>query len=101
VNAVDPGVVNTGMITMHKWYDPLADIFFRPFIKSPEQGAMTAILLATSDQYVNVSGGFFRNKRQVGLPEAALDAEACQKLWLRTEQLVAGLIGSKLKKGEN
>ena len=55
VNAVDPGVVNTGMITMHKWYDPLADIFFRPFIKSPERGAMTAILLATSDRYVNVS----------------------------------------------
>lgn len=38
VNAVDPGVVNTGMITMHRWYDPLADIFFRPFIKSPERG---------------------------------------------------------------
>ncbi len=101
VNAVDPGVVNTGMITMHKWYDPLADVFFRPFIKSPERGAMTAILLATSDRYVNVSGGFFRNKRQVGVPKAVLDAEACQKLWLQTEQLVAGLIGSKLKKGEN
>ena len=98
VNAVDPGVVNTGM---HKWYDPLADVFFRPFIKSPERGAMTAILLATSDRYVNVSGGFFRNKRQVGVPKAVLDAEACQKLWLQTEQLVAGLIGSKLKKGEN
>ena len=101
VNAVDPGVVNTGMITMHKWYDPLADIFFRPFIKSPERGAMTAILLATSDRYVNVSGGFFRNKRQVGLPKMALDVEACRKLWFQTEQLVAGLVGSKLKKGEN
>ena len=101
VNAVDPGVVNTGMITMHKWYDPLADIFFRPFIKSPERGAMTAILLATSDQYVNISGGFFRNKHQVGLPEAALDVEACQNLWLQTEQFVAGLVGSRLKKGEN
>ena len=101
VNAVDPGVVNTGMITMHKWYDPLADIFFRPFIKSPERGAMTAILLATSDRYVNVSGGFFRNKRQVGLPKTALDVEACRKLWFQTEQLVAGLVGSKLKKGEN
>lgn len=101
VNAVDPGVVNTGMITMHKWYDPLADVFFRPFIKSPERGAMTAILLATSDRYVNVSGGFFRNKRQVRVPKAVLDGEACRKLWFQTEQLVAGLVGSKLKKGEN
>ena len=101
VNAVDPGVVNTGMITMHKWYDPLADVFFRPFIKSPERGAMTAILLATSDRYVNVSGGFFRNKRQVRVPKAVLDGEACRELWFQTEQLVAGLVSSKLKKGEN
>lgn len=27
VNCCDPGVVNSGMITMHRWYDPLADIF--------------------------------------------------------------------------
>ena len=101
VNAVDPGVVNTGMITMHRWYDPLADIFFRPFIKSPERGAMTAIFLATSDRYANVSGGFFKNKRQVGLPQTALDVEACRKLWLQTEQFVAELVRSKLRKGEN
>ncbi|WP_228423347.1 SDR family oxidoreductase [Butyricimonas faecalis] len=101
VNAVDPGVVNTGMITMHRWYDPLADIFFRPFIKSPERGAMTAILLATSDRYANVSGGFFKSKRQVGLPQSALDVEACRKLWSQTEQFVAELVRSKLKKGEN
>ncbi len=92
VNAVDPGVVNTGMITMHRWYDPLADIFFRPFIKSPERGAMTAIFLATSDQYMNVSGGFFRNKRQVKLPKAALDVDACRNLWSQTEQLVTKIV---------
>ncbi|MFR7879604.1 MAG: hypothetical protein ACLU4J_26210 [Butyricimonas paravirosa] len=62
---------------------------------------MTAILLATSDQYVNISGRLFRNKRQVGVPKAVLDGEACRKLWFQTEQLVAGLVGSKLKKGEN
>lgn len=43
VYGVDPGVVNTGIITMHRWYDPLANIFFRPFIKSPEQGAVPMI----------------------------------------------------------
>lgn len=36
----DPGVVNTGIITQHRWYDPLADIFFRPFIKSPYKGSI-------------------------------------------------------------
>jgi NAD(P)-dependent dehydrogenase (short-subunit alcohol dehydrogenase family) len=35
VNAADPGVVSTNMITMHQWFDPLTDLFFRPFIRSP------------------------------------------------------------------
>lgn len=43
VNCADPGVVDSGMITMHRWYDPLADIFFRPLIRKPRQGAEPAI----------------------------------------------------------
>lgn len=91
VNVVDPGVVNTGMITMHRWYDPLADLFFRPFIKSPERGAATAILLATSERYAGVTGGFFKGKRQVEYPKIALDGEACRNLWLQTERLLRDL----------
>ena len=45
VNAADPGVVSTNIITMHMWFDPLTDIFFRPFIRTPKQGAATAIHL--------------------------------------------------------
>lgn len=43
VNCADPGVVNTAMITMQRWYDPLANIFFRPFISTPAQGASSAL----------------------------------------------------------
>lgn len=43
VNVSDPGVVNSNMITLDRWFDPLADIFFRPFISSPEKGAAPAI----------------------------------------------------------
>ena len=28
VNAADPGIVSTDIITMHQWFDPLTDIFF-------------------------------------------------------------------------
>lgn len=31
VNAADPGIVSTNIITMHKWFDPLTDIFFPAF----------------------------------------------------------------------
>lgn len=49
VACADPGVVNTGMISMHRWFDFLADIFFRPFISSPAQGARP-MLAALSDE---------------------------------------------------
>ena len=34
VYPADPGVVDTGMITMHRWFDPLTDLLFRPLIKT-------------------------------------------------------------------
>lgn len=43
VNAADPGIVSTDIITMHQWFDPLTDIFFRPFIRTPKKGASTAV----------------------------------------------------------
>lgn len=43
VNCCDPGIVDSGMITMHRWFDPLADIFFRPFIRSARGGAVPAM----------------------------------------------------------
>lgn len=43
VNCADPGVVDSGMITMHRWFDPLSDIFFRPFIRKPSAGAIPAV----------------------------------------------------------
>ena len=45
VNAADPGIVSTDIITMHAWFDPLTDILFRPFIRTPRKGAATAIHL--------------------------------------------------------
>lgn len=39
VNCADPGVVDTGMISMDRWFDPLADLLFRPFIRNTKKGA--------------------------------------------------------------
>ncbi len=39
INCADPGVVSTSMITMDRWYDPLADLLFRPIIRTPRQGS--------------------------------------------------------------
>lgn len=55
VNATDPGVVNSNMITMGRWFDPIADVIFRPFCKSPAKGAIPAINAITS----GLSGRYF------------------------------------------
>lgn len=39
VNCADPGIVNSAMITMNRWFDPLANLLFRPFISTPATGA--------------------------------------------------------------
>lgn len=47
VNCSDPGIVDSGIITMgHPVVDRLADIFFRPIIHSPARGAQGAIRAA-------------------------------------------------------
>lgn len=55
VNCADPGIVDTGMISMQRWYDPIADALFRPFIRNPRQGAEPA-LRAT---YAEASGKIY------------------------------------------
>lgn len=76
INATDPGIVDSDMITMGKWYDPLADIFFRPFIKSPAEGARPAInaLLSNNSMQVFFNGSskkisekYYKNKNSIWL----------------------------------
>ena len=50
VNMADPGVVNSNMIHMDRWFDPLADAIFRPFCKKPEQGAKPAVNALLSEE---------------------------------------------------
>lgn len=43
VACADPGVVDSGMISMHRWYDCISDLIFRPLIRTPRQGADPAL----------------------------------------------------------
>ena len=69
INASDPGIVSTNMITMQAWFDPLTDILFRPFIKTPAQGAATAIHLALSDEAKDRNGCCYANCKKRNVSE--------------------------------
>lgn len=84
VNATDPGVVNSNMISMHRWFDPLADIFFRPFIKSPRKGAMPAINASFATQ----SGDLYRKNSHTTLSSQYEEHPLSAWLWDTTEKLL-------------
>lgn len=64
VNAADPGIVSTDIITMHQWFDPLTDILFRPFIRTPRQGADTAIGLLLNAKEAGVTGQLYASSHR-------------------------------------
>lgn len=43
VECADPGIVDTNMIRLERWFDPIADLAFRPFISKPIRGASSAL----------------------------------------------------------
>jgi NAD(P)-dependent dehydrogenase (short-subunit alcohol dehydrogenase family) len=79
VCATDPGVVNTNIITMHKWYDPFANVFARPFMKSPKAAAQIT-MRAINDRQNNY---IYKGKSQKRLLPP-LDNDFSVWLWNET-----------------
>ncbi|MDH6304789.1 retinol dehydrogenase-12 [Parabacteroides sp. PF5-5] len=91
VNASDPGIVDTNMIRMDAWFDPLTDYLFRPFIKTPAQGAATAIHLALSEEARGKSACCYANSKERKLSKRFTEHPAQTKLWQDTETLLRSL----------
>lgn len=88
VNAADPGIVSTNIITMHMWFDPLTDVFFRPFIRTPRQGAATAIALLLDEEAGKRTGRLNVSCHPKQLSEKFVHHKQTKELWERTERLV-------------
>ena len=89
VNAADPGIVSTKIITMHMWFDPLTDIFFRPFIRTPRQGAATAISLLLDEDAGKRTGTLNVSCHPKQLSEKFFHHVQMKELWDMTEDIVA------------
>ena len=88
VNAADPGVVNTGIIRMQMFFDPLTDLIFRPCIRTPRQGADTAIRLLLDNDKSGQTGTFCRSNRIVNIGEKYTNHKQMATLWDETEKIV-------------
>ena len=76
-NTMHPGVVATDLL-FNGWA-PLR--LLKPFIRTPAQGARTAVHLAASPEVAGVTGEYFRDERPVRPWSAALDDGAARRLW--------------------
>ncbi len=88
VNAADPGIVSTNIISMDMWFDPLTDVLFRPFIRTPRQGADTAIRLLLEPDLEGVTGQMFASGKPRKLKEKYLNHPQEESVWTDTEKLL-------------
>lgn len=87
VVATDPGVVNSKIIHMDRWFDPLADLLFRPLCKTPEQGAKPALNALQATE----SGFYYHGNRRQQFQKKYINHPYIKWLWDTTEQKLNGL----------
>ena len=80
----DPGVVDSRMLHLDRWFDPLTDVLFRPLCKSPEGGAAPAVNAVTGDGTLQI----FRGRRHTGIPHRWRRSEDAAWLWDETERIL-------------
>ena len=69
-------------------FAPLVRIM-RPFMRSPERGADTAVYLASAPEVDGVTGGYFADRRTKRSSKASYDTATAARLW----QVSADLVG--------
>jgi NAD(P)-dependent dehydrogenase (short-subunit alcohol dehydrogenase family) len=86
VNSVSPGLVRNAYGRYRDYFFGYIHTLLYPlmclFLRSPSQGAETAVFCAVSEEVEGVSGRHFRDCRETPLSlPASLDSAAAQRLW--------------------
>ncbi len=86
-NCLHPGSVGTNFGQNNR--GPMALFFrtFKPFMRSPEQGADTLIWLSSSPEVAGVSGKYFSDRKEIKAKKVAYDPAARRRLWEISEDL--------------
>lgn len=92
VNAMHPGLVATGFGQNNGLLGRAVWDVVNLFALKPEQGARTAIYLASSPEVEGVTGRYFYRERPVTSSPASYDAAAAERLWRVSEEMT-GLAG--------
>ncbi|HET8724927.1 MAG TPA: SDR family oxidoreductase [Anaeromyxobacteraceae bacterium] len=86
-NAVHPGAIASGFGREHRGLFGKLVAIGAPLLGTPERGARTPLLLATSPSFAGVTGGYFSGGRQRTPAPAARDDAAALRLWQISEAM--------------
>jgi len=85
-NCLHPGAVSTNFAQNNR--GPIALLFrlFKPFMRSPEQGADTLVYLASSPEAGELNGKYLTDRKEVS-PAEPRDETSQKRLWEVSEEL--------------
>jgi retinol dehydrogenase 14 len=86
-NCVHPGAVNTSFGTNNRGIMTLLFRAFKPFMRSPEQGADTVIYLASSPDVKGMTGKYLSDRKLITASDMAYDEDLRERLWEISEEL--------------
>jgi NAD(P)-dependent dehydrogenase (short-subunit alcohol dehydrogenase family) len=94
-NAMHPGGVNTNFGNNQR--GPMSLLFraFKPFMRSPEQGADTLVYLALSPEVEGMTGKYLADRKVKVASDEAYDETLQKKLWERSEELTGLKVTAK------
>lgn len=91
INALHPGAVNTGSVLKSEGFSAFGKWMYRlfsPFFKTPAQGAVTSVFLATSPDVAGITGKYFVNKKARRSAKATYDVTLQDRLWEMSQNMI-------------
>ena len=86
-NCLHPGSVGTNFGQNNRGAMAFFFRTFKPFMRSPEQGADTLIWLASSPEVGGISGKYFSDRKEIEAKDIAYDPDVRRRLWEISEDL--------------
>lgn len=91
VNCLHPGAVGTSIgVDRNTGFGTriMAFVGKLPFFLSPEEGAQTAVYLATSPEVVGITGRYYYQQKEQQLKANAVDDASAERFWTWSEEQV-------------
>jgi retinol dehydrogenase 14 len=98
-NCMHPGAVNTNFGKNNRGFTTLLFRAFKPFMRTPEQGADTLVYLTASPDVEGMTGKYLSDRKVMASSEESYDEDLRRRLWEASEELT-GVKDTALESGK-